>query len=80
MVKRTIWAIVGGTALILAPSIRSLAAGQAPDEQTCRDEAALADAPASVQGGCIAVHRRKGNCNACHLIAGATSGNIAPPL
>lgn len=78
MRKCTIWALAGAAALIAAPI--STPAAQAPDEQTCRDEAALADAPASVQGGCIAIQRRKGNCNACHLIAGATSGNIAPPL
>lgn len=80
MAKRTIWAIVGGATLLGAPLMPSFAAGQAPDEQTCRNETALADAPTAAQGGCIAVNRRKGNCNACHLIAGVTSGNIAPPL
>lgn len=46
----------------------------------CNDEAALLAADTATQGGCIAIHRRKGNCNACHLIAGVPSGDIAPPL
>jgi sulfur-oxidizing protein SoxX len=35
---------------------------------------------AAVQGGCIATDRTKGNCQACHMIAGINFGNVAPPL
>jgi L-cysteine S-thiosulfotransferase len=56
------------------------AGGEAPSEATCADDVALATAPSAVQGGCIAIHRRKGRCNACHSIAGVTSGDVAPPL
>jgi sulfur-oxidizing protein SoxX len=54
-------------------------AGRAPDPKTCSD---TANPPADTvtQGGCIAITRSKGNCQACHFVAGATSGNIAPPL
>lgn len=52
------------------------AAGQAPDSHLC------ANPPADIvtQGGCIATARAKGNCQACHFVAGTPSGNIAPPL
>ena len=56
------------------------AAGQAPDEKQCKDEAALKNADAALQGGCVVINRRKGNCMACHQIAGIASGDIAPPL
>lgn len=56
------------------------AGGPLPDEQTCRNEAVLAEADDVTQGACIALHRRKGYCNACHVIAGVSSGNIAPAL
>ena len=38
-------------------------------------------APMIEEGREIALDRRKGNCMACHVIAGATlPGNIGPPL
>ena len=55
------------------------AAGQAPDSDVCEDKA---NPPKDVvtQGGCLVIERKKGNCVACHAIAGATAGNVAPPL
>lgn len=63
--------------LMTAPPAQ--ATGQAPDSRLCRDSA---HPPKDIvtQGGCIATERTKGNCQACHLIAGTPSGNIAPPL
>ena len=61
-----------GTAL--APSAH--AAGKAPDPKTCRDPAK----DDITQGGCMAIDVAKGNCQACHAIAGIPSGNIAAPL
>lgn len=55
------------------------AAGQAPDSRVCSD-AANPPQDAATQGGCIAITRAKGNCQACHFVAGTPSGNIAPPL
>jgi L-cysteine S-thiosulfotransferase len=55
-------------------------AAQAFDESVCRNEEALLAADLATQGGCLTIHRRKGNCNACHLIGGVPSGDIAPPL
>ena len=56
------------------------AAGQVPEEKACKDEEALKKADAVTQGGCVVINRRKGNCMACHQIAGIASGNVAPPL
>ena len=55
------------------------AAGQAPDPSVCTDKE---NPPKDVvtQGGCIVTERTKGNCMGCHLIAGVSSGNVAPPL
>lgn len=55
------------------------AAGQAPDPKVCTDSA-NPPKDAVTQGGCIAISRIKGNCQACHFVAGTSSGNIAPPL
>lgn len=55
-------------------------AGQAPAEKQCQNPEALKNADAATQGGCVVVNRRKGNCMACHRIAGLSSGDIAPPL
>lgn len=55
-------------------------ASQAFDERICSNEEALLAAEPATQGGCLALDRRKGNCNACHLIAGVPSGDLAPPL
>lgn len=54
--------------------------GVLPSAKTCDDKN---NAPQDMvtQGGCLIIHRRKGNCVACHQISGATaSGNVAPPL
>ncbi len=63
--------------LVGAPSAQ--AAGQAPDPKLCND---TANPPQDVvtHGGCIAISRTKGNCQACHFVAGTAAGNIAPPL
>jgi L-cysteine S-thiosulfotransferase len=63
--------------LMLTPAAH--AAGQAPASSICND---TANPPKDVvtQGGCIAISRTKGNCQACHFVAGTASGNIAPPL
>jgi sulfur-oxidizing protein SoxX len=66
--------------LLLAGTVPPLqAAGQAPDPKVCND---AANPPKDIvtQGGCIAIGRAQGNCQACHFIAGTPSGNIAPPL
>lgn len=55
------------------------AAGTAPDQKICNDK----DNPpkdAVTQGGCVVISRTKGNCMACHRIAGVPSGDIAPAL
>lgn len=63
--------------LLTAPV--SLAQGSAPKSSVCKDKA-NPPTDAAVQGGCVAIDRKKGNCFACHAIAGIGSGNIAPPL
>lgn len=55
------------------------AAGSAPDKKACDNKENPPTDPVT-RGGCIAIDRTKGNCPACHLIAGAVSGNVAPPL
>src|SRR5437763_1199347 len=68
------------TALMMMAGALSVgAAGQAPDPKLCND---TANPPkdAVTQGGCIAISRAKGNCQACHFVAGTAAGNIAPPL
>jgi len=64
---------------ILGAAAPTRAAGQAPDSRTCND---TANPPkdAVTQGGCLAIARAKGNCQACHFVAGTAAGNIAPPL
>ena len=53
------------------------AAGKAPNKKTCKAK----PTDAVTQGGCIVINKKKGNCGACHKIAGiSTPGNIAPPL
>ena len=68
-----------GLGLILtAPAVN--AEDEAPDSAVCQDKA-NPPKDAATQGFCIAIDRKKGNCNACHAFAGVTSaGNIAPPL
>lgn len=57
------------------------AAGKVPSPATCKAN------PSSntIQGGCLTIDKKKGNCMACHLLAGGHEvglqmGNIAPPL
>jgi len=73
---RLIGLAIAATVLSMAPA---QAAGRAPDPKVCNDTANL-PTDAVTQGGCIAIARAKGNCQACHLIAGVSSGDIAPPL
>lgn len=63
--------------LLMAPA--SLAQGSAPKGPVCNDKANPPTDPA-VQGGCVAIDRKKGNCHSCHMIAGINYGNVAPPL
>ena len=65
--------------LCAGPAAASPALGRAPDPSVCEDTAHPPRDPVT-EGGCIAIDRTKGNCVACHAIAGATSGNVAPPL
>ena len=80
---KTVTLILGLSASLLLGTLTTIsaanAAGQAPDPDVCEDKA---NPPKDVltQGGCIVVERRKGNCMACHAIAGVASGNVAPPL
>ena len=77
LITATVTALLGaGSSLI---SSVAQAAGEAPNPEVCNDKA-HPPSDAVTQGGCIATERRKGNCQACHAIAGITSGNIAPPL
>lgn len=68
--------------LLTAPV--SLAQGSAPKSDVCqaRDINNKESPPTdpAVHGGCIAIDRTKGNCQACHIIAGINAGNLAPPL
>jgi sulfur-oxidizing protein SoxX len=80
--RKTVHIVITGAATVLlglgvllnAPAVQ--AGGQAPDAKTCNDK----DNPpkdAVTQGGCVVIDRAKGNCMACHQIAGTTSGDIA---
>lgn len=65
--------------VVVATPVPAQVAGAVPDAKVCNDK----DNPpkdAVTQGGCVVLERTKGNCMACHAIAGTTSGNIAPPL
>ncbi len=64
--------------LIVTPASAQVA-GAAPDSKVCNDKA-NPPKDAVTQGGCVVIERTKGNCMACHVIAGTTAGNIAPPL
>ncbi len=63
----------------LLASTAATAQGSAPSAKVCGDKE-NPPTEAAVQGGCIAVDRRKGNCHSCHMINGINYGNIAPPL
>jgi sulfur oxidation c-type cytochrome SoxX len=81
---KTISTVASATAALLVGSLLwtapAHAAGQVPDEKVCKDEEAVKKLDAATQGGCVVINRRKGNCMACHQIAGISSGDIAPPL
>ncbi len=69
--------LLGLGSLLVAPA--APAAGQAPDPKVCSDK----DNPpkdAVTQGGCIVLDRAKGNCMACHQIAGTSSGDISTKM
>ena len=68
-------ALLGG--VLLAPAAQ--AQGKAPTDAVCKDKE-NPPKDAVTQGGCVVINRTKGNCMACHLIAGIPSGNVAPPL
>lgn len=69
-----------GLLLVVVTPLATQAAGQAPDPRVCND-AANPPKDAVTQGGCLAISRIKGSCQACHYIAGAQSfGNIGPAL
>ncbi len=68
-------ALLGG--ILLAPAAQ--AQGKAPTDAVCNDKE-NPPKDAVTQGGCVVINRTKGNCMACHLIAGIPSGNVAPPL
>ena len=84
------WAALGTAAIIsgtfaVAPS--TLAADSLPDDKQCsKDKDKIKDA--ETQGWCVAIHRRKGNCLACHQVITKKQwpaklppgGNIGPPL
>lgn len=68
-------ALLGG--VLLAPAAQ--AQGKVPTDAVCNDKE-NPPKDAVTQGGCVVINRTKGNCMACHLIAGIPSGNVAPPL
>jgi sulfur-oxidizing protein SoxX len=67
--------LLGMGVLISSPAAQ--AGGQAPSSQSCKDNPPK---DTVTQGGCLVVDRTKGNCMACHQIAGVTSGNVAIKL
>ncbi len=76
--------IIGASAALLVGSlfaipVQAQVAGAVPDKKVC-DDKKNPPKDAVTQGGCVVLERTKGNCMACHAIAGTTHGNIAPPL
>lgn len=76
--------IIGASAALLVGSLLAVptqaqVAGAVPDKKVC-DDKKNPPKDAVTQGGCVVLDRKKGNCMACHAIAGTTHGNIAPPL
>ena len=64
---------------LIATPVTAQTAGAVPDAKLCKDKN-NPPKDAVTQGGCVVLERTKGNCMACHAIAGTTAGNIAPPL
>jgi sulfur-oxidizing protein SoxX len=82
--RKTAHFVVGASAAVLILTAVSVipmayAAGQVPDQKLCDDKKSPPK-DAVTKGGCVVLDRRKGNCMACHQIAGVPSGNVAPPL
>ena len=75
--------VIISAAILLGGFITSpaaLAAGKVPNNEICDNKANPPQDPL-VQGGCLVIDQKKGNCLACHRIEGGTiPGNIAPPL
>ncbi len=76
--------IIGASTALLVGSLLAIptqaqVAGAVPDKKVC-DDKKNPPKDAVTQGGCVVLDRKKGNCMACHAIAGTTHGNIAPPL
>lgn len=77
--------IIGTSAALLVGSLLAIPvqaqeiAGAVPDAKVCKDKN-NPPKDAATQGGCIVLERTKGNCMACHAVAGTTHGNIAPAL
>lgn len=76
--------IIGASVVLLVGSLLAVptqaqVAGAVPDKKVC-DDKKNPPKDAVTQGGCVVLDRKKGNCMACHAIAGTTHGNIAPPL
>lgn len=73
----------GALALLLGGVLMPPAAqaqGKAPTDAVCNDKE-NPPKDAVTQGGCVAISRTKGSCQACHAMTGvASAGNIAPPL
>jgi len=72
------------SALAMAP-VAEAAGGKVPDEKKVCKNKENPPSDAVTKGGCVVVDRRKGNCLACHMIAGADeinrqTGNFGPPL
>jgi sulfur-oxidizing protein SoxX len=70
--------LLGLGSLLAAPVAH--AAGQLPDPEVC-DNKDNPPTDAVTQGACLVLARKKGNCVACHAIAGASAaGDVAPAL
>jgi sulfur-oxidizing protein SoxX len=68
-------ALLGAVALVPVAQ----AAGKAPETKVCANKDNPPTDPVT-QGGCVVVDRSKGNCMACHQIAGVSSGDIGTKL
>ena len=82
-VTHTVTYTVISAAIFLGGFIASpvtLAAGKVPNSEICDNKANAPQDPL-VQGGCLVIDQKKGNCLACHRIEGGNiPGNVAPPL
>jgi len=72
-------------AVVATPNSAEAAGGKVPDEKKVCKNKENPPSDAVTKGGCVVVDRRKGNCLACHMMAGADeinrqTGNYGPPL